>query len=531
MTLESPPENQEVEVEIVVETIEVQVEEGLSNKGPPLPIDAEEPTPLFVIDTQGDLPVSTGIPAPTVRAVSPTPSDSSEEIILFTGRNKTNKPRVVESRKKASRPAMTIIDPIDEKIKLVEDKICQQRKLLEEMIHPKDNSVKPHPKPASPSYNEFEAILPKEKGHSRRRGRNRVAEQEEEDALIADYMANMDDNDNLLGNISFNQRELGGTSDGLWVDETEVSSGEALQHSTSNNLGEWDRSELIDFDDLATSDGVLGELAAIYSKRERPSGVQYLVVSEGQTADEARWVNRSVLTTMGALAYIQDFEADKKLMAEFQDNDQDDSTSSDNMDINNDDDGNNDQELMQRKIDRMTDESIARLLAKQEELGMGSSELLLFDDAADGDAEDVSALMAAWKTVNKKNKKSPKNARGKQPSNEFPAASALADAYDGFDVMDFDRPSLKKKPKGRKGVPEFDISDSDLEASMQEAWTNDRSKKKARKQEREESRAAGLIGSKNGKPDLKQKYKEGMGFDDVSEEIKSFLGRGDSTYV
>ncbi len=97
--------------------------------------------------------------------------------------------------------------------------------------------------------------------------------------------------------------------------------------------------------------------------------------------------------------------------------------------------------------------------------------------------------------------------------------------------MDFDRPSLKKKPKGRKGKLEFDLSDSELEASMQMAWDNDRVKKKERKQEREELRAQGLLGSKNGKPELKQKYKEGMGIHAVKEEIKNFLMGTDTTQV
>lgn len=116
-----------------------------------------------------------------------------------------------------------------------------------------------------------------------------------------------------------------------------------------------------------------------------------------------------------------------------------------------------------------------------------------------------------------------------QPS--LPTATAWVDAYDGFDVMDFERPSLRKKPKGRKGKLVLDISDSELEASMQMAWDNDRVKKKERKQEREELRSRGLLGSKTGKADLKQKYKEGMGLQAIKEEIKMFLMGHNTTYV
>merc|ERR1712098_439054 len=47
--------------------------------------------------------------------------------------------------------------------------------------------------------------------------------------------------------------------------------------------------------------------------------------------------------------------------------------------------------------------------------------------------------------------------------------------------------------------------------------------------ERDELRAQGLLGSKNGKVDMKQKYKEGMGIHAVKEEIKAFLMGGNTT--
>lgn len=179
----------------------------------------------------------------------------------------------------------------------------------------------------------------------------------------------------------------------------------------------------------------------------------------------------------------------------------------------------------------MTDEKIARLLAKQEELGMDASEVLLFDGIAD-QGED--GTYNTSKNVYNAFSLSPAAAqtKGRAPRrrrDDFPTASVLADAYDGFDVMDFERPSLKKKPKGRKGKLAFDLSDSELEASMQMAWDNDRVKKKERKQQREELRAQGLLGSKSGKPNLKDKYKEGIGFHSIREEIKNFLVGGHTT--
>lgn len=123
--------------------------------------------------------------------------------------------------------------------------------------------------------------------------------------------------------------------------------------------------------------------------------------------------------------------------------------------------------------------------------------------------------------------RSKKNGRGRKHS--FPSASAFADAlesdpYYGFDIMDFDRPSLQKKGKGRKPPAlELMLSDSDMEFHLQEAWQSDRKKKKAKKKEREELRSQGLLGRSLGDPDLKVKYAKGMNVEEVITEIRTFL--------
>ncbi|KAJ5766402.1 uncharacterized protein N7511_004018 [Penicillium nucicola] len=119
-----------------------------------------------------------------------------------------------------------------------------------------------------------------------------------------------------------------------------------------------------------------------------------------------------------------------------------------------------------------------------------------------------------------------KGARSGKP--QFPSASAFADALDsdpyfGFDIMDYDRPSLRKKPKGKQAIPELVLSDSEFEIELQEAWQNDRRKKKLRKKEREELRAQGLLGRKPGNPDLKFKYSKEMNMEQFMTELRSFL--------
>lgn len=119
----------------------------------------------------------------------------------------------------------------------------------------------------------------------------------------------------------------------------------------------------------------------------------------------------------------------------------------------------------------------------------------------------------------------------------FLSAAAFADAleadpYYGLDIMDFDRPSLQKKGKGKK-PPALDLvfSDSDLESHLQEVWQSDRKKKKAKKKEREELRSQGLLGRSRNDPDLKVKYSQGINVEEVITEIRTFLLSSKTRYV
>ncbi|GAB7337383.1 hypothetical protein MBLNU457_g2730t1 [Dothideomycetes sp. NU457] len=187
-------------------------------------------------------------------------------------------------------------------------------------------------------------------------------------------------------------------------------------------------------------------------------------------------------------------------------------------------------DLRQRQQDAMTDEEIARILAKQDELGISGNELILFDDSGFGDLDSARAGLEAYTTP--RSRPTRRSKRGGRKSDNFPDASLMADVleqdpYGGFDIMDFDRPSLKKKPKGRKSMPdEFaGLSDEELIADLQSAWANDRSKKAAKKAEREEMRAMGLLGRghKKGKVDMNARYNEGMDMVHLRLEVREFL--------
>ncbi|KAK4068476.1 uncharacterized protein Triagg1_7415 [Trichoderma aggressivum f. europaeum] len=101
----------------------------------------------------------------------------------------------------------------------------------------------------------------------------------------------------------------------------------------------------------------------------------------------------------------------------------------------------------------------------------------------------------------------------------------------GFDFMDWERPSLRrKKGKGRRLQLLGDDIDSDLEEQLQSAFNNDRLKKAQRKKEREELRAMGLLGKK-GQVDLRAKYSTGITMSQVAEEVKLFLIGSQETHV
>jgi hypothetical protein len=146
-------------------------------------------------------------------------------------------------------------------------------------------------------------------------------------------------------------------------------------------------------------------------------------------------------------------------------------------------------------------------------------------DEARAGLQDLASSSFAKSAVKRSN-----NKRG----TSFPSASALADTLDqygdaGFDIMDFERPSLRPKRGGRKGKmpPELEaLSDDELKNEMIGHWSTDREKKRLKKAEREELRMAGLLGAgvaKKGKADLSMKYQQGMTTVQIHEELRVFL--------
>lgn len=187
------------------------------------------------------------------------------------------------------------------------------------------------------------------------------------------------------------------------------------------------------------------------------------------------------------------------------------------------------------------DLKLARLLQRKEELGIvGGSDL----DSLDAEIMELDAdffPMGAGKIGKKK--KTKRRGGGNDIDSEdfvpdpstghFPSASWTADAYDGFDVMEWDRPSLAKR-KGKGKQPAFGLSDSEQEEELQASWAKDREKKKIRKQERKARRAEGMLGNKarkTGKRDPNAKFPEGITMEQLKHEIQAFLENDTQWYT
>ncbi|KAF3047439.1 hypothetical protein E8E12_006504 [Didymella heteroderae] len=355
------------------------------------------------------------------------------------------------------------------------------------------------------------------------------------DAAMDDYMQNIEEF-GLIGDMmkasGFARRPMD-LDDGSHSD-WESASGSQAGDEEGQAAG-WDSDMLHDLDGMSTSSDVMDTVAQILSKRNRKSGVQYLCVYEGSVPDDAHWLPGGYLQSSAEKELIQSYEAEILLRKRVQlgesstsdsegDSEDDDDLDSDDEDEDADDDDpfgfGNDEEL--------DDETIARVLQKQEELGLGADELMLY--AAD-DYFRGSSRADDYIPLNGGRSRGKQGKRGGRKNREptFPSASAMADAldmdpYDGFDIMDTERPSLRPKKKGRRGQMPFELlDDSDLNEQLQTAWENDRNKKRLKKAEREELRQQGLLGRKGKAPNLKVKYKDGMMMEDVLEEMREFL--------
>jgi hypothetical protein len=599
-----------------------------SSSKPPTP--PQEETLSFVIDTEGDPTLSrphhsnARIP---VRPSSPTPSDSSEEVILFHGRNK---PKVVDdpvvsSRNTSARPQ----PPPASKPQKPAQKVPQNASnsqpqaggahvldlLQNDLAHdlrqlnqgaveakgwgakaPKWNQQlqdpstqftpappgswwknKGMPRPdLDPSPEEMmalDAAVPKASKVAF------AADTEQDKSASADIAALQAEWNQALREKKRAKQTIPEPDDGFeTVDEEDPSASapnvvnRAVAHDAgaktnrrgkrgrkrSNKLLRDLQSDQTDEDEAAYNDymeNLKAQLDAdddvgIVGIRSAEAGPSLVV--DGQAIDENDFLDRATRDVNFDELRMMDSDSDsddEELgldIDDMEDDDDDDASEFDSSDLeselayNEKEQWEDEEDLRERRIAAMDDETLARLYAKQAELGISDEDLVIDDGAFMGEDldefGDVDQAKAGLEDLAKSSfgRSTTKRSTKKRGGMTFPSASALADTLDqygdaGFDIMDFERPSLRPKRGGRKGKmpPELDaLSDDELKDEMIGHWSNDREKKRLKKAEREELRMAGMLGAgvaKKGKADLSQKYLQGMTVPQIHDELRIFL--------
>ena len=429
-------------------------------------------------------------------------SDSSSEEIIFAGRLKPtltpqipSTPSSVPSRSPLRKPEPTVTTA--------------------KQLHPLGKSFSP-PVPMAIHTTPRRAVD--------RRGRPLIRKpiSDLEEAIMQDYIANMavDDEDEdededepgPAGRANEHYRFYDGSAEANVKVQTTSKGPKPPSSPGIDQAIDWDSADLDDFDDLSTTGDEVNEISQVLRHRTRPTGSQYLVTAVGQGASDAKWVLSQKLISQTAITEIRIYEEIRAMNVQetsrdtdTEDEDDDDESADDGLDdlINDIESEDDENDRIMRHTARMTDEQIARALAKQEELGMGGDELLLFNGQIDDDDDELAGEADFIPfSVKKHVSNRGKSKRNRRERDSFPPAEAFADAleqdpYGAFDIMDFDRPSLRPKRKGRKADLPFElgVDDPDLAAQLRSTWSKDREKKASRKREKLAEREALLLES------------------------------------
>ena len=499
----------------------------------------------FFVDTMGSTTqIKTGFPQPVIKCAASIGSESDEEIILFKGRDRSpgqeHSPFVATDHLHQRQPSPRLSQTVTKTKRSQHSTFSALRstRVIYDDVPDAESSNQQEVKSTIDfSDRSLKGSLLKPKRRRRQRTTCKLQTTNEED-IMADYIFNSHYNTELADSTS-NQNifdpAIGDSNTDAWQDVDDTDQTKRGDSSDYNKSG-GDSEDLGDLDKLSTSDEILDTVDHVLSKRQRPGGTQYLVIWEGHTIDDARWIPIDCLQMPGAMRKVRRYES-KQISLKLHDRHVEELPEGAKMgvrlmDLEDKLDEHLDEELFdERQEMEMADGRIARLFAKQEELGLGSDELIIFDGAGNSTDEnqdsDIEILMqstASHVPVYNKQIAIAQDALGCADATE-----AGLDEYscDDIEIVHQSRRSSRKTSNGPRCRMSFDPSDEDLEFSMKAAWDNDRNKKKLRKQQREVLRAQGLLVKNKKKLELKAKYKQGMTMDDVQFEIRKFL---DSTY-
>jgi hypothetical protein len=469
---------------------------------------------LFVVDTQGLKQTMRQRPAPVVRSPSPSTFGSSDEEVVFAGRRPQATPRVVED------PVLinTSIPTAQPNWRLTEKPIVNNipkpkappsRKVVPPLIDAPESTVYP-----------IRAATTAQSSRSCRPPSNAVASQRSvtqfSDALATNVKPSWDDT-----SVEWEHRSKPGIGWSLPRAKPKIISdpvrrGYVLKDEAEDEEEDEEEAIMRDYIENIKSEDASSHNAGFLQHRELDVHMDHNSVnlkmrstmieatgSEDEETSEDEGGNR-VNNPKGKGCMPVEFDSE----SDSDEEEEEDDSILDNAD------------LEQRIQDGIDDETLARLLAKQEALGIDSEELVLLDDEAINpvNIRKEAALYA---------RNSTKKARRSESS--FPSASLMADVleqdpYGGFDIMDFNRPSLRSKNKGKKARLSIELSDSDLQETLESSWQNDREKKRKRKAEREILRMQGLLTKKGkGRANLSDVYQEGLNVGDLEEVFRNFL--------
>ncbi|KAL9099413.1 MAG: hypothetical protein Q9163_005085 [Psora crenata] len=495
---------------------------------------------LFFLDVKGSQNLIPAISSPPQVRMSSSDEDSDvgEEQIIFTGRNAcstpSNIPHVTPKLDSPNCPTYARTEKIEKtschrRIKVLDDPLSTG--VQPSVVNYTSSNSPMRGKGFTFSSRGSKRTSPKAAKVSRPQGASKQQRRAAEDVeSLKDYISNIQvDEDH--GNQGFifmtTNRDLGSFYG--WQNEVDIS---ISDQAPVEGCEAWDSTDIQDFNDFSTSSEEFDAVHKVLARRERPSGPQYLVVGDGLAVDQARWLPSSVLTTS---------EDTATLVGTFNRNLGEENSL---LRLDQSDDGPIEKALVDfgahealegrqatmdldgRRKARKTDQHVAWLSYKQEELGVSSSD----NFRRHRERNDFSAK-ARSDRLNMRSSSGKNRWKGRRRDTEqFPCATALTkaleyDSYSDFDVMDQERPSLHGKSEGRRGLQHLELSDYEFEQALPAALGKDRSKKKARKQEREELRCEGLLGVKNGKnkPCMKKKYSDGFNMGQLKEEINRFL--------
>ena len=467
---------------------------------------------FFLDDRQSEaLPVTTlSDPKVRVRSSSSVSSVSSEDVVVFKGRNH-RQTRLSSSTSIANRKVTFVDDPIH---------VQSSSQIMHRSMQATRSLPCVLPESAPTEFNEVSRF-------STAAGTGKSKGRKKDEEIFEDYLANIAPEDPLARLAMDIQANRHGRADINAIPNVRSLKSEASVPADQQSDDGWDTADLDDFNDLSTSDADISNVRKIIAKRERASGVQYLVVAVGSTSDDARWIPRESLNNDMMREKVEAYEGNDPrsliLTNDYERSDQTTDSSDGALEyLRRDVKIMSDEDLLERTKERMTDEQIARLLSKQEELGLGSDDVLLFDGADGANARDEDHGCDFYTKRGKKIKRlGRKRSTLENREKDFVSAEIFADAqtsglYNDFDIMDFARPSLPKKKKDRQGPLDFDLSDTDLSLQMAMAWNNDRAKKQRWKEGRQRLREQAQGLNRNVLPDI-------MGLFETKRQIRLFL--------